>query len=377
MTLSTKNFDTLVSDQVAAVQGAATALIDFTDGGPLRAMIEANAGLGIWLESLVLQVYALCRASTSSGSDLDSFVGDFGFERQGAVAAVTTATFARFTATAQAVVQPGVNIGTLDGSQTFTVTKNVSNPAWSNSLNGYVIPSGTTSLAGVPVQATLPGAAGNVVAGAIGLILTAVSGVDTVTNVAPATGGADAETDTALRLGFQAFILTLASATLAAISNAIENVQAGLANNIAENVNSDSSPRPGFLSITVDDGTGSPPSSLLSSVYSAVDAVRAAGIGFAVSPPTTVTAIVVMTITAAAGYSGPTLASAVSSAISSFIAGLTLGTSLPYNRLSQVAFDTSPGVANVTAYTLNGSTADIDVTAAQKIVVGSVTVGHT
>lgn len=378
MAISTKNFTTLVSDMVAAVQGQATALLDFRSGGIILSIIQSVAGCVLWLQGLVLQVAALTRLATSTGPDVDSFVNDFGFYRQGAVAAVTTVTLSRFTPSAQAVVPPDANVGTLDGTQTFTVTTDTSNPAWSISLNGYVIPASTASLAGVPVQATTPGAAGNVVAGAIGLLLTAIPGVDTVTNPVPATGGADAETDAQVKTGFQGYIRSLASGTLAAIGNAIESVQAGLAYDIQENVNPDGSPNPGYLTITIDDGTGSPPSSLITAVYVAVDKVRAAGIGgFGVFAPTTILANVAMTITAGVGYSPATLVSAVSTALSTYLAGLTLGTSLPYTKLSQIAYDASPGVTDVTAVTLNSGTSDLDLTGSQKIVVGTITVSHT
>lgn len=377
MTISTKNFATLRDEMIAAVQGQATALLDFTSGGVIRSIIEAIAGLTLWLQSLALQVAALTRAATSSGPDLDSFVNDYGFSRQGAVAAVTTVTLARFTPTAQAVVPPGAQVGTLDGTQAFQVTESDSNPAWSASLGGYVIPAGTQSVSGIPVQAVTPGSAGNVVIGAIGLLLTAIPGVDTVANTSPATGGADAQSDASLRVAFQQFILSLASATLAAIGFSISKVQTGLAYSIAENQNPDGSARQGYLTITVDDGSGSPPSALITSVYQSVDSARAAGIAFGVLPPTTIAANVVMTVTAAGGYSPAALATTVQSAIESYIASLTLGADLPYSKLTQIAFDASAGVSNVTGYTLNGGTADLNATASQKIVVGTVTVNHT
>lgn len=374
MTISTKSFSTLVSDAVAAVQGQASALLDFSVGGVIRAIIEAVAGVSIWLESLVLQVAALTRASTSNGADLDSFVNDYGLSRGAAVSSVVVVTFARFTPSAQAVIPPGAQVGTLDGTQAFVVTEDDANPAWSTPLGGYVLPASVSSVSGIPVKAVTPGASGNVVANSIGLILTAIPGVDTVTNPGPATGGADQESDAALRIRFQQFILSLASATRAAIAFAINSVQPGLAYDIQEDVNPDGSPRPGYLTITVDDGTGSPPTDLLNAVYVAVDNERAAGIAFGIFPPTTVAANVVMTVTPAAGYSGATLASQVQSAIASFIAGLKLGASLPYSKLTQVAFDTSPGVANVTGYTLNSGTADLDITGSQKVVAGTITV---
>lgn len=378
MAISTKNFATLVSDMVAAVQGQATALIDFRDGGIIKSIIQSVGGCVLWLQGVVLQVAALTRLSTSTGADVDSFVNDYGYYRLGAVAATDTVTFSRFTPTAQAVIPPGANVGTNDGSQAFTVTEDPSNPAWSGSLGGYVIPGGTASITGIPVQAVTPGAAGNVVASAIGLILSAIPGVDTVTNPTPAAGGADAETDAQVRAGFQLFLAALASGTKAAITFVIGRVQAGLASWIGEGVNLDLSSHPGFLTIVVDDGTGSPPSSLLQAVYTAVDTTRACGIAYGVFGPTTLAANVVMQITAGIGFSPSTVVAAVQSAISIYIAGLTLGQGLSYEKLSQLAFDASNGVASIVpGYTLNGAEADLAAIGSQKIVEGTITVTHT
>ncbi|MFX8028091.1 baseplate J/gp47 family protein, partial [Acinetobacter baumannii] len=105
-------------------------LVDLTVGSVLRAIVEANAAVVVWLEGLLLQVLAITRAATSSGADLDSWVADFGVTRLPAVAATGIVTFSRFTTTQQVLVPVGATVQTADGTQQFTVTIDTTNPAY-------------------------------------------------------------------------------------------------------------------------------------------------------------------------------------------------------------------------------------------------------
>ena len=71
MALTTKDFSTIVSDMVTAIQGAAAVLVDLTIGSILRATVEANAAVVLWLQGLILQLLATTRAATSNATDLD------------------------------------------------------------------------------------------------------------------------------------------------------------------------------------------------------------------------------------------------------------------------------------------------------------------
>ncbi len=218
-TLNTQDFPTLVENMAAAAQGAAQQVLDFTIGSILRAVVESVAGVALFLQSLVLQVLTLTRASTSQGPDLDSWMADYGLTRLPAVAASGTVTFSRFTPTLQAVVPVGAQVITADGSETFAVTLDATNAAYSAALGGYVLAPGVASV-NVTVAANSPGSAGNVVSGAISFIGTAIPGVDTVTNAAAFTNGLDAESDAALRLRFVAYIASLSKATKGAVGYA-------------------------------------------------------------------------------------------------------------------------------------------------------------
>lgn len=380
MALTTKDFSALVRDQATAIQGAARTLLDFSIGSVLRAIVEANAGIAMWLQGLILQLLATTRAATSTGGDLDSFVNDFGVTRLAGYAASGNVTFSRFTPTNSAFIPVGTKIQTSDQSpEIFAVTADTTNAAYSATLGGYTIPAGA-SLLSVPVVASQVGIAGNVAIGQCNVLTSAIPGVDSVTNAAAFTNGADPETDAALRARFVNYLTSLAKATTSAVGYAITSVQSGLSYTLTENPLSNGVPQYGNFAVVIDDGSGNPPGPLLAAVNNAIDAVRPVGTAFTVSAPVKIFANVNMTIAAAPGYSKTALMPQVAAALTSYINGIPLGQPLPYTRLAQIAWDTSPGIANVTGVALtspNGTinaAGDLTVTAQQVVKASTISV---
>jgi uncharacterized phage protein gp47/JayE len=374
--LPTKGFTDLVRDQAAIVQGSAAAsgvALDFSEGTVLRALAEGNAALGLWLQALLLRVLSLTRAATSTGADLDSWVADFGVTRNAAGFAVGAVTLSRYSTGAAALILPGVQVRSSDGAFTYLVTTDTANAAWSATLGGYSLLAAGASVS-VPVLATVGGIAGNALAGTVTLLSSAIPGIDTVTNPIAFTGGADAESDAALRVRFVAYLASLTRATLGAIGYAISQVQAGLTYTIVEQANPDGSVNLGSFYVVVDDGTGAPSGALLVLVGSAVEAYRPIGISFSVIAPTLVTANIAMTITTAAGASHPTEVAIVAAALRAYINGLALGADMPFTKLASVAYGASANVISVTGVTLNSGTADLVTTQRQVIRAGTVAV---
>ena len=367
------SFATLVQQAATAAQAASKAVLDFTVGSILRAIMESVAGIVMWLQYLIVEVLRLTRAATATGADLDTWLADFSFARLPAVAATGNVTFSRYSAAQAALILPGTVVSTADGSQSFTVSTNTANGLWSAGQGGYVIPANTTS-GTVPVIASVGGIAGNAAAGTVTVIGTALANVDTVTNAGAFTGGINAESDTAARARFALYIAGLRRATLAAIQSAIAGVQQGLVYNITENYDASNVWTPGLLTIVVDDGSGAPSTTLLDQVRAAVDGVRAASVRFTVSGPSVVTANVSMTVTTGTGYSHSTVATAAQSAVAALINALPVGATLSYTRVAAVVWGASPGITNVTSLTVNSGTADITATASQVIRAGTVTV---
>jgi len=374
MQLLLRNFSTLVEQTAAAVQGSAAQLLDFTTGSVLRAILEANASLALWLQWLILLVLQTTRLATSSGPDVDSFGADFGMTRLAAVAAQGNVTFSRYTPTMAGLIPAGTTVTTSDNSTQFTVDTDTTNAAWNASQNGYLLGVGVASVT-VPVTATIAGSAGNVLAGTISLITSALPGIDTVTNALALTGGLDAETDVAFRLRFQSFINSRTRATVQAVTYAATSIQQGVNCTVQENTDGNGDYMPGKFVVTVDDGSGSPPATLLASVQAAVDAVRPVGSTFAVNGPTVLPANIALTLAIAQGANSATAIAAVSAAITTFVNTLPVGGSLPYTRLAQLAYDASPAVTNVTGLTLQGSTADLTTGPATVIKIGALAIG--
>ena len=194
MAVSVQSFTQLVENQVAAIQGYCTTLLDFTVGSILRAVVESVSGVVLFLEAQALQVAALSRAQTSNGTDLDSFFAQFGFTRLQPTTSSGHVTFSRFTNTQQAIIPVGTTVQSFDGSQQFTVVADTTNGSYNAGLSAYVIPSGTSSLTVAAVSITGSTSA-NVAAGTITQIVNAVPYVDQVTNAAPFVGGSASELD--------------------------------------------------------------------------------------------------------------------------------------------------------------------------------------
>ena len=373
MAISTQDFPTIVRNSVTAVQGAARGLVDLTIGSILRAVLEANATVILFLQGLILQLLATTRAATSNLADLDTFMADYGVTRLAAVAASGLVTVSRATATAQAVVPVGSVFLSADGTQTYTALLDTTNTAYSASLSGYVLAAGVTSIT-LTVTAVTAGIAGNAVIGQVSLLNQPIPGVDSVTNAAAFTNGVDPESDAALRIRFVAYIASLSKATKTAIGNAITSLRQGTTYLLTENVSYAGTAQPGYCYVVVDDGTGVPSSAFLATVGNAIDVVRPVTSTFGVFAPIVVTANVAMTVANSAGYSHAAITALVSTAIANYINALTIGQTLTYSRLTQIAYDASPGVTNVTSVTLNGGTTDLVATSQQVIKSGTTAV---
>ena len=358
MQLSLQNFSSLMEGMVASVQGAASSLVDLTVGSVLRAILEANASVALWLQWLIVQVLTATRLATSTGADCDSFGADFGFVRLPAVAASGQATFSRFTATTTALVPAGTTVATTGNTQSFIVVADTTNTAYNAAADGYMIMPGTAGV-NATVVASVAGAAGNVLPGMISLIGTAVPGIDTVTNTNALTGGVDAESDMAFKARFSNYLASLARATNIAIGAAVATIQQGLSYTITENVDQTGNVLMGNFIVTVDNGTGAPPTTLLQMVQQAVDLVRPVATSFAVQGPVVVQANVSVTLETATGANHAVAVAAVAGAFETYIASLSIGATLSYTKLAQLAYDASGAVVNLSGLLLNGGTADL------------------
>ncbi len=358
MQLSLQNFSSLMEGMAAAVQGAASNLVDLTVGSVIRAILEANASVALWLQWLIVEVLSATRLATSTGADCDSFGADFGFVRLPAVAATGQVTFTRFSPVSAALIPVGMTVSTAGNTQSFIVVADTTNGAYSPVAGGYVIQPGVAGVT-VSVVASIAGASGNVLPGMISLINSSVAGVDVVNNLNALTGGVDAESDLAFKARFGNYLASLSRATSISIGSAIEAVQQGLSYSITENQNQAGAAQMGYFVVTVDDGSGNPPMSLLQVVQQVVDNIRPVGTSFAVQGPTVLMANISAAIVTAVGADHAQAVSSVVNAWQTYIDSLQIGATLSYTKLAQLAYESSSSIVNLLELVLNEGTVDL------------------
>jgi uncharacterized phage protein gp47/JayE len=394
MQLTLLTFDQVVAMMVAAIQGAASAgglTISMNQGSAMLAFVRAIAGVYLWLQWLIVQVLAAANLMTATGADVDSFCAQFGCPRLAGVAASGQVTFSRYIATSAAYVPVGATVKTTDGSQSFTILADSTNAAWQAASSSYpngsfLIPAGTSSIT-VTCQNTAVGVAGNIIAGAIGLVASVIPGVDTVTNAVAFTNGVDAETDAGYKARFGLFLPALAKGTPIALESAVLGVQQNLTCAVLNCVATIGGPTAyGYAVIAVDDGSGATPSATLAAVAAAAAGTSIVPLGASVSvvQAAVVYASVELTIICASAAAKAAAQPIVQAAISAYIGTLAVATTpaagappngvLAYNKLAQIAFGATSAVMNISALTLNGGTADIGGTPGTVVRIASVTV---
>jgi uncharacterized phage protein gp47/JayE len=358
MNLPTRNFTDIVRDVSAAITASAGRLIDVSVGSVLRAIIESNAAIVLWVQWLVLLTLQTTRAATSTGADLDTWMADFSLSRLPAMASTGITTFSRFSGTTTVFVAAGTTVKTQDGSISFAVAVDTSNAAWQPALSAYSLSPGVMSL-DLPIVAAISGQSGNVLPGTITVLASPVSGIDTINNAAPTTGGEDPESDAAFRARFANFFAARSRATLDAVGYAISLVGSNLSYVILENTDATGNLRLGNMLIVVDDGTGSLTDSLFNSLSLAIQAVRPLGTTFSIQPPQIVQVQVSLSVQIPATLSATVTQSTLQAAIESYIINLSIGSPLSLTRISQLGYQTEPQIINISNVTLNGAATDL------------------
>lgn len=359
MPIQLRQYADMVSSALASVATKSGVPLDLDPGSVVRAIIEAALLQDLYLQVLLLQVQAAGRASTATGSDLDSYYGDFDFQRLPATHDVGQATFSRFTANGSSPTIPvGATIQSNAGQIAYVVVADPSNPSYNQALAGYPMPSDGTTVTAT-IQAVQAGTASNVIAGILTTLTSAIPGIDQVVNLQPIDNAQDAETDTAYRARFIQFLNSLSKATAGAIDAAVEKVQQGLSWIKLENQTPDGLIREGFFSVVAEDGSGSLPVVTHDSIAAAIDAVRPFTVGFGVFAPTIVPITVTVTAVLTRNADGTSARSAIQNAVSSYILSRGIGGTVYLSRVVQLAIDASSEVLAVENVTLNGIATDV------------------
>jgi phage-related baseplate assembly protein len=357
-------------------------------GDPALAIGEADASQATVLQWMAVNVINFARASTSSGSDLDSWMADFGFTRLGASFATGTVTFSTAVDATQLIYIPvGTIVQTPGAAIQYQVVADNSQPTFNASKQAYYIPIGFTSC-NVTVTSLVAGSSYNVQATMLSQLASTIFGISSTSNLSAIDDGTNAETDVAFRARFVDYINSLSKATETAIYEALISIETSLKVALFENVQAIGNPPTGFTNpylgnivALVDDGSGAPSTNLLAACTNAVAATVAFGIMYQVLPPAVVHPAIVVNIRIAANPTETTavIESNVAIAIINYINALPIGSTIWLNKLIQIIIDSDPNVVTVedNSLTIGGTGADYVLNSWQEalITISNVTVG--
>jgi uncharacterized phage protein gp47/JayE len=376
MAIPFKSFDTLVTDQVTAIQAASVQNIDFNIGTVELAMVEANAGMGIWIEFIFNAVLALARAQTSTGSDLDSWMAQFNLFRLPGTQASGNVTFSRSTTTTQVLIPVGITVAVSDLSVSFQVIPDPSNPNYNSGAQAYIMNTGVSSTL-AKVICTVVGTIGNVAANTITTFTSPLPGINSVNNLLPFINGKNTESDAAFRARFVFYINSLFSANLISYKYQIASIPEITRYNVVENTTFGGSPQPGYVYVVIDDSTGSPPLDLITRSYNAIQTIRGLAILNDVFAPATTSVNISVDLTISPFVTQQTITQLLTNAFVQYVNNYPFNVNIPYSKFYEIIYDVSPGnILNATNLLVNGGTTDLVGGNNLAFIIGTITIGY-
>ena len=344
--------------------------VNLTEASPLGMLVRLDA----WDLALAWQqleeAYLSGFVSTSEGVSLDRNCQRIGIMRQLAT---------RATGTIQFSGADGTQI--FEGFEVQTATGIVFRTTTATTISG--------ALARAELEAVVPGASGNVGAGAISRMVRPQAGVTGVTNPDPTSGGRDRETDAQFRARYNRSVSKPGGSSPSAIEAALLDLDGVLDAKVWQNTGT-----------TTDPETGIPPKSIAPIVWggdaeeivATLARVKSGGIqcwgedvvheitdshgekhiiGFNRPDIVTVNVAAVLSVDPAAfPPNGSTL---VAAAIEGYLSGLALGGDVIYTRIIS-RIHSVPGIIDIPTLTVNGRTGNIAIAKTAVAVPGTITV---
>lgn len=181
----------LVNDIITKFKSKAGDNIDFSDGEPLKTLIEAIAqemDIQYWqLENIEKSSYI----DSAENDDLTELVKIIGVERKGAIKSVGEVTFLRETPALQDYVIPtGTIVSTYPDNDNFSIQ-------FKTTEQKSILTGGTS--VNIAIESVEGGSDKNIVSSKVVYIVNPPNGIESVINSNPISGGEDEETDEELR----------------------------------------------------------------------------------------------------------------------------------------------------------------------------------
>jgi hypothetical protein len=400
VSLAPFSLDDLINAMAANYASAAGLPANVGTGSQLGPIFRSVALAQLLLQNENLYIQSISRLGAiqdplpdgTANPDVDSFINAFGFYRNGPDAASGYCTFTIPSPVGVDTVVPvGLVVGTVGGPQ-FAVAPN--GTGYNAGANGYVIPAGQTSVSAL-VQCTATGSVGNVLANTITQVIigpgdTPPAAPFSVNNPSAFTNGIDAEVGSELKNRFALYISGGGEGTPNSILAAAEAVQSGLTISYGDQVEgvygsghwTFTPSTLGWFTIVADvaGAPGTITQAQLDAINAALlNAVRPAGISYAVAGATPLDVAGAGTVVVQPGYDPTAVSNAVNAAFVAFVNGIGLdqyGNATICSIMAvYVALAAVPGVLRIDNLTLNSGTADVQAPFGQILAAGTASFG--
>lgn len=299
---------------------------------------SAVSDLSVRLYAVAAQIYGLyaqvewlskqCFPQTAQAGWLDRHAALRGLERREAVRAEGNI---RFSVSAPAVADLAIPAGTVCATAGMTRFETTA---------GATLKAGETSVI-APARAVEPGEGGNVPAGSILAMAVPPVGVGACVNPEAFSGGADAESDDALRARVLETYRRMPNGANAAFyeQGALSFAEVAACAVLPRNRGR------GTVDVVVASTAGIPGQALLAEIQDYFDQRREIAVDVLVKAPTAKPVAVAATIAVAGGADPEEVQDRVEKAVEEFFSGALLGQDVPLARLNQLIFS-QEGVAN-------------------------------
>ncbi len=369
-----KHFDQAVASMLNWMVSVQKEVTDANIGSVNRTLFEA---WGMELEEFYFRMVDALEQAIP-----DSAYESFDFGRQPSTTAAGVVTFSRSTTADQDYLIPAGTIVSTNELVTFQTVADVTLLTGQMGIIASII-------------ATQPGTGGNVNAGSITVLNSALPGIEAVTNSAATTGGVDEESREARAERFRAFIEGLARTTIGGVEAGALTAQLvdGQSEAILESVRQAKLVEPYLtgdgprcvVEVYIDNGSGVASVELIAETQKIIDGFtvgevktvgyRAAGVTVNVVSVTSVIVPVTTTVTLTPGADQATTFQAVQDSISQYFTGLGIQTPddpqpLDWERLSATILTT----VGVSTAVLESPTGDVTPQTGERIILGTVTI---
>lgn len=301
-----KDFNSILEDYKQRAKRVFGDDVDLSETSPVLKILQIASYREAVLWQLLEDVYYSAFIDFATGQNLDRLVAILGIRRKRATKATGTVTFSRSApATSDIIIPAGTRVAA-DESVVFQTTEEV------------VLQQGQTSV-DAAIEAVEPGSQGNVAANTITKLVDPVSGIESVNNASPTSGGSDTESDEELRYRAITYAPS-AKATVYSIKAALLQIEGVTDVNVEEDF--------GECKVIITIAGGSD-----TEITNTIEDVRPAGIQVVWRRPSIVTITVTVSITKIASYDAATVQANVHAAIDNYINSLPIGEDVVYSDL--------------------------------------------